>query len=339
MKARKLPSGNWRCLAPLGKGADGKYKYKSFTAKTKKEAEYMAAEFMGKKSGNYDSKMTVGEAIEEYIKFHKAVSSPSTVAGWRKDQRNYFDAVNHITVASFDTKQAQRFVSGLADRGLSPKTIRNAYGLLSAAVRYQDPDKTLRPILPQKKNYQQKPPTDAEVKQLIAEANGDLKKAIVLAAVGTLRRSEVCGLEFSDVEGNFIHVQRVVVLDENKNWITKNVPKTSASERWVEYPPEVIELLGTGEGRIIQKTPDQISGGFRRLKNRLGITCRFHDLRGYAASIMHALGIPDEYVLKRGGWKNDTVLKSVYRNILEDKLSHFIDLSNEYAVTHILERG
>ena len=38
-KAKKLPSGTWRCIASFT-DEDGKYKQKSFTAPTKKEAEY-----------------------------------------------------------------------------------------------------------------------------------------------------------------------------------------------------------------------------------------------------------------------------------------------------------
>lgn len=44
-KAKKLKSGNWRVLVPDYKDKSGKWHYKSFTAATKKEAEYAAAEF------------------------------------------------------------------------------------------------------------------------------------------------------------------------------------------------------------------------------------------------------------------------------------------------------
>ena len=37
-KAKKLPSGAWRCLAYTGRSVTGKREYKSFTADTKKEA-------------------------------------------------------------------------------------------------------------------------------------------------------------------------------------------------------------------------------------------------------------------------------------------------------------
>ena len=44
-KAKKLKSGNYRVLVPDYKDENGKWHYKSFTAPTKKEAEYTAAEF------------------------------------------------------------------------------------------------------------------------------------------------------------------------------------------------------------------------------------------------------------------------------------------------------
>lgn len=54
--------------------------------------------------------------------------------------------------------------------------------------------------------------------------------------------------------------------------------------------------------------------GLNRLENQKN---RFHDLRHYAASIMHAIGIPDQYILQRGGWSSDSVMKTVYRNTID----------------------
>lgn len=43
--AKKLPSGAYRCLI-FDRMEDGKRKYKSFTAPTKKEAEYLATQYI-----------------------------------------------------------------------------------------------------------------------------------------------------------------------------------------------------------------------------------------------------------------------------------------------------
>lgn len=32
---------------------------------------------------------------------------------------------------------------------------------------------------------------------------------------------------------------------------------------------------------------------------------------------MHAIGVPDQYILQRGGWISDNVMKSVYRNVID----------------------
>jgi hypothetical protein len=33
----------------------------------------------------------------------------------------------------------------------------------------------------------------------------------------------------------------------------------------------------------------------------------------------HSLGIPDANIMAAGGWKTDTVMKSIYRHAMEDR--------------------
>ena len=62
--AKRLPSGNWRCLAYVGKDVT-KTGYKSFTAPTKKEAERLALEY--EQSVQPVPAITVQEAVRQYI--------------------------------------------------------------------------------------------------------------------------------------------------------------------------------------------------------------------------------------------------------------------------------
>jgi len=72
------------------------------------------------------------------------------------------------------------------------------------------------------------------------------------------------------------------------------------------------------QGRIIKATPAQITNRFGRAITFAKLPhFRFHDLRHYSASIMHAIGVPDQYILQRGGWASDYVMKSVYRNVID----------------------
>jgi len=66
-KARKLPSGTWRCVASWT-DEYGKYKQKSFTAATKQEAEFLASKFLTeKKHSMKPENKTLDDLINTYI--------------------------------------------------------------------------------------------------------------------------------------------------------------------------------------------------------------------------------------------------------------------------------
>ena len=60
---------------------------------------------------------------------------------------------------------------------------------------------------------------------------------------------------------------------------------------------------------------------------------RFHDLRHYSASIMHAINIPDQYIMQRGGWSSDRTLKDIYRGTLDDYQDKYTDMTIKYFET------
>lgn len=70
-----------------------------------------------------------------------------------------------------------------------------------------------------------------------------------------------------------------------------------------------------------------IYNGFVRVCERAGVQhYRFHDLRHFAASEAHSLGIPDKYQMKRMGHKTDNMLKNVYQHTIRDKEDTFATL-------------
>lgn len=328
--AKKLPSGKWRCLAYSHTDSDGKRKYKSFTADTKAEAQRLAAEFSASKRDD-GTDMTVEQAIARYIDVKRPVLSPATIYLYEKQQRNHYGMVNKRIVSSLTAADVQTFVSDLSLR-MSPKSVRNVYGLFSSSVKMFG-DKTFDVTLPKRAVIERNIPIDAQVKQLIDSADVEMKLCIALASIGTLRRGEICGLTYKDVKRtkNAIYVHTDLV-EGSHGWVHKEMPKTDQSNRYVIFPQAVIDMIGDGEPdeRIIKFTPLTLDKRFRKLRDAAGLECRFHDLRHYAASIMHAIGIPDVYIMERGGWKTDTVLKSVYRNSLSDKADQFTDKVNDY---------
>ena len=108
-------------------------------------------------------------------------------------------------------------------------------------------------------------------------------------------------------------------------------PKTESSCRDVVYPDFVIDRLSGCRGRLVKMHPEDISKKWQSVLAAAGVPrFRFHDLRAYSASIMHALGIPDQYIMTRGGWKSDRVLKQVYRRSMSDKEKEFTDVLNQH---------
>ena len=330
---QKLPSGQWRSRAFHKNTFTGKVARPSFTAATKTEALRMAHEWEANEERKaIPRNLTVGECIDRYIAVKTSSSSVSTIRGYRKYQKYYFDPIKNHKVADLNDSDIQYFISKLCEE-FSPKTVRNIYGLLRPAL-YMFTKKRFVVTLPALKSLEYNIPTDKVFKEMLRIARPKLRLAIALAGVGTLRAGEVSGLLYSDVDYELggVHVRRDMVQDENGNWILKDIPKTITSNRFVPLPPEVMEMIGHGEPdeRVYPSTPKSISRPFRRVCDRVGFVCRFHDLRHYSASILHAIGVPDQYIMERAGWKSDKVLKAVYRNTLSDQSKKFAKKANKH---------
>ena len=328
--AKKLPSGSWRVRVYTHSDEDGKKHYKSFTAPTKREAELKALQYRPdiEETGN----ITVSEAIDRYTTAKASVLSPATVASYRRNRRNRYDSIAHIPIRQLTTEKVQRFVSELSGK-YRPKTVSNTYGLLMAAIKMFLPDARFHVLLPRQIPERRKPPTNDNIKALIDNASPKMRMCIVLAAFGSLRRGEICGLKHSDIDGCTVYVHGDVVLDENHRNVYKSYPKTSDSFRKVRLPKEAAALIpdGAPDDFIIDWTPAVLTNRFMRFRDRYAPGVRFHDLRHYYASIGAALGVPDIYLANFGGWSlRSTTMKSVYQGIMDNASTDFSDRMNNY---------
>ena len=328
---KKLPSGNWRVRVYDYTDESGVRRYRSFTAATRKDCAYMAAEFAQNKARIAAGDLTVAEAIDEYIRVKSEVLSPSTIRGYKKQRRNYYKSIEGLRIRTLTTPIIQEWINRLSGK-LSPKTVANIHGLLMAALAMFAPEIRLNPTLPRRIPSQLHTPSDTDVKALlVAIDDKELYLAVLLAAFGPLRRGEICALESTDIHGNYVTVSKSMVKADNGDWIVQPRPKTDASFRTVDFPEFVTKYIPEKEGPLFDITPDQISNRFHRviLKNDLP-HFRFHDLRHYAASIMHAIGVPDQYIMQRGGWATDGVMKKVYRDTIDEQTIKMTQTINQY---------
>lgn len=128
-KAKKLPSGQWRTLVYDYTDSQGKRHYESFTAESKKESEYVAAEFAlnKRKKKVSGTSLLFRDAAINYCNARSNVLSPSTLMGYKQLMRNAYCSINDIKIKDFDKQILQSWVNEYS-MNHAPKTIRNAYG-------------------------------------------------------------------------------------------------------------------------------------------------------------------------------------------------------------------
>lgn len=341
--AKKLPSGSWRCQVYshteellLEDGSVRKKRiYKSFTCDIKgstgkRTCERMAAEWAATKEERSMISISFGAAMDEYIRSREHILSPRTIMDYMSTRRNYVQTLMDIRIDRISQEDVQQAINREAMH-LSPKTIRNVHGLISAVLRVYRPELVLNTSLPKKKKVDLYIPSDQDVKKLLSTvSNTEMELPILLAAFGPMRRGEICALHAEDIQGSLVHVQRNMVRTVDNIWIEKE-PKSFAGNRYIDFPDFVAEKFIGKKGRIVNLTPNQITDKFKYVLKRAGLPhFRFHDLRHYSASIQHAIGVPDAYIMQRGGWSNDGVLKSVYRHAMEEKSKEMAMLTNSH---------
>lgn len=152
-KAKKLPSGSYRVLIYDGKDEYGKRQYKSFTAPDKAQAEFLASEYRVKRKtqGKSDAEdLTLAQALEKYINAKENVLSPSTIQAYRSISRHRLHALQKLKLIELNSAIVQSAINREAI-SLSPKTVANVYGLISATCSMFMPDLRLHVTLPAKR--------------------------------------------------------------------------------------------------------------------------------------------------------------------------------------------
>lgn len=316
--AKKLPSGMWRVLLYDGKDENGKRIYKSFTAETKKQAEAEAALYAIRKKKDKSADMTVGQAIDKYIERKQNVLSPSTIGGYKVSRRNHLQSLMDVPLKDITNDIVQAAINEDAVT-LSAKTLRNAHGLLSAALGMYLPDFALRTTLPSKEHKIVTLPTPEEV--IKAVKGTDIELPCMLALWLSLRMSEVRGIRYSDIKEGILTIQNVKIKFGAEEFV-KEKAKTYNSTRQFRLPQYLSDLIGSGEPEqyVVPMPYQTITKKLKRyVRKSCGKEVTFHQLRHLNASVMLELGVPNKYAMERGGWSSDNVLKSVYQHTFTEK--------------------
>lgn len=326
--AKKLPSGNWRARAII-KNVDGTRSFKSFTAATKKEAEFLAAEY--ENSHNYDNtpEITLEAAAQRYIESKRNVTSPSTIRGYQAIVRNYVPELMNRPLKSITQEDIQIALNSMAAK-YSPKTCRNVHGFISAVMGAYRPNFTLNTTLPQKVRHEIYVPDVDEIKHILKLAKGTINEIpIFLAAECGLRASEISALRTENVKPDRIVIAEALVLgDDNQEHL--KAPKSWSGYRSIPISRRVYEWLNAEavDGRVCNRKAVNICNNWDkfRKKHKIDEQLNFHALRHHYASKGILLGIPQKYIAELMGHSSTDMIEKVYQHIFPSAMEEYGNL-------------
>lgn len=108
--AKQLRSGSWR--VKIKDNDDPAHPWKSFTAATPDEAEFLAAQYKFLKKKNARPEMrTLGACMDDYIDNRSNILSPSTIALYRLIRRTAFPNLVKFPVGKITPKMIQAAVN------------------------------------------------------------------------------------------------------------------------------------------------------------------------------------------------------------------------------------
>lgn len=313
MKIEKLPSGSYRVRKM--------YKGQSYTIvfdykPTQKEVLQAIAAELDKCQGKTQH-MTFRQAAEKYVQAKENVLSPRTVKEYSEIPNRLSEQFCNLLISDITPLIVQREINDLA-KTKSPKTVRNYHGFISAVLGTFRPELNISTTLPQKIKNEPYVPSDDDIKRILEHAAGTRYEIPILLACYGMRRSEICALTLDDINDDVITINKAMVLDKNKKWVTKTT-KTTESARTIVVPLEITDKI-MEQGYVYKGHPNSISDYLAAEQENLGMPhFTLHKLRHYFASKLSAMGVPEEEIMKYGGWETDYVMKGVYRHAMEDK--------------------
>lgn len=365
--AKKLPSGSWRCQAyshtemlfdangnPIIDPKTGKQKqkriYESFTSDDpsrfgKLDAEKAALDFLESKKSHQHAKMTLRDAINKYISDSDAVLSPTTIKGYEIIRDNGFQDLMDLRLRDITNeklkeavnKESKRPSTSKRSKGqpISPKTVANEYGLLTAVLSLYHPKLNTDVKLPAKINNMKELLPPEVIFNVVRGTKIELP--VLLAMWLSFTISEIKGLTKSkSIQGEYITIVEVVVHVGGKD-ISKKQAKEFTRTRRHRIPTYIQQLINNVQtDQLVTMSGKAVSNMFSRILKKNNLPhISFHDLRHVNASVMAMLKIPDKYAQERGGWKTDAVMKKTYMQTFSEERQRVDNLIDDYFIKQI----
>ena len=326
-EAEKLPSGSYRCRVMVNG------QKKSFTAHTKREAEQAAMEYkigIEAEESAPRSEKTLAEMIDDYISFITGPStSPSTLVNYDSYKKNHFGPLMGLTYNELTDNVCQKAINAEAKQYAS-KTVSNCWALITAALNHKElriPKVRLPQLVQDEKPFLQ----PEEIPVFLKAAEGDKLELQILLALHSLRRSEIFGMRWEniDTKKKLIYVRGATVRGkqglENKK-TNKNVTSRREVPIFIDRLCELVDQTDKSEEFIYV-------GGENTLCNHINKICRSaglpevgtHGLRHSFCSLCVHKKAPEKFIMKVGGWSDPKTMKKIYTHVAKSDYKDAVD--------------
>lgn len=345
----------WQIILEKGVDSTGKRIREYITVEgTKKEAERIMHEKINEyNKGIYiePSKITVEQHLMQWVETYcKPNLSPCTVRGYLVNiKKHTLPYIGAVQLQKLIPLQIQRMFEQLQEKNLSPRTIKYIHSTLREALHHafkmqlipRNPADFVS--LPKQIKYRAKAYEENEVvKMLEAATNTDMEAPLNLAVGLGLRRGELLGLRWCDIdfEKNQISiVQNLVFVDGE--YIFRQ-PKSESGNRTIEVPSSIVSVLKKHKKRQLEykllfgtaynnndlvcckedgspHNPGSFSHKFDRFLETNGLRhIRFHDLRHTNASLMLQYNVPAKVASQRLGHSSIGITLDLYSHVIGD---------------------
>lgn len=259
-------------------------------------------------------KLSLGTAIDNYIKDNDQVLSPSTINAYKSYRKTRFQPYMNMDVSAIPYQQ---MVNNECKR-LKPKTVHNAWRLVTGSLRHAG-EEIPTVNLPAKAKPQKAWLDFQQIQTFTSVLRGKPYELGALLALNGLRRSEILHLTSDDVDTDkgIIHVRGASVIGLNNKLTDKETNKNKTSTRDVHIViPRLNELIRGKKGRLITTNPTTLYGSINDLCEKHGLPkVGVHGLRHSYISLCFHLKWDMQTVMREGGYSNTQTVNEVYRHL------------------------
>lgn len=306
MKIEKLPSGSYR----VRKTIKGKTYSLTFDHRpTKADIE----DEVNRRLGLFNGKLSFEQAATNYIESRSNTISPATIKEYKGTLKRLDPKFKSMYIDDITQSDIQFLINNMA-KSLSPKTVKNYHGFIASVLGEFRPNMVIKTKLPMQVKKEPYVPSTEDIKTLLDYAKDTPYEVPILLGCCSMRRGEICALGMDDIDfdNRIIHVNKDMVLDENKEWVIKP-PKTLVSIRDIQVPQQVIDAIK--RNGLYKGHPNSISDWMDKAEKDLGLQhFSLHKTRHYFVSVAHNKGISDANIMAAGGWSTPNVMIKHYRH-------------------------